>query len=155
MAYNPTNWVNGQIPITESNMNKIETELGKLDPATPYTEVSGTYTTAVWASGTNNCVWTAPRTGLYIIFSRFDLDDDSNAQIYKQLQLKGTATRINGDLLLYQTGPTTATSSHLGISIFTGATLVYAQQGQTIIPYIHTPKADIVWYVKLAGLFLK
>ena len=158
MAYNKTTWEDlpsTNTPLSAANLNKIENELEKLDPSTPYTQATGTYTTAEWSTGTNNCTWTAPRTGLYILFSRFDLNNDSNAQIYKQIQLKGTATKVTGDLLLYQPGPTTATSNQLGISIFTGATLVYAQQGQTIIPYIHTPQAGIVWNVRFAGLFLK
>ncbi len=158
MAYPKTVWEDLpsiNTPFDAVKMNKIEDELEKLDPATPYTQATGTYTTAEWAEGTNTCTWTAPKTGLYIIFSRFDLQNDSKVQIYKQLQLKGTATRITGDLLLYQPGPASATSSDLGIAIFTGATLVYAQQGQTIIPYIHTPQAGIVWNVRLTGLFLK
>lgn len=158
MAYSKTTWEDlpsTNTPLSAANLNKIENELEKLDPSTPYTQVTGTYTTASWSAGTNNCTWTAPKTGLYILFSRFDLNDDSNAQIYKQLQLKGTASRINGDLLLYQPGPTTATSSQLGIAIYTGATLIYAQQGQTIIPYIHTPQAGIVWDIRFTGLFLK
>lgn len=133
-------------------LDKLSNTLNQEDT---YTQATGTYTTAEWSAGTNTCVWTAPKTGLYILFSRFDLNNDSNAQIYKQLQLKGTATRINGDLLLYQPGSTSATSNHLGIAVFTGCTLVYAKQGQTIIPYIHTPQAGIVWNVRFAGLFLK
>lgn len=31
MAYNPTNWVNGQTPINENNLNKIENEHELLD----------------------------------------------------------------------------------------------------------------------------
>lgn len=155
MAYDKTIWQNWVTDLNENNMNKIENELEKLDPETPYTQVTGSYTTAEWSAGTNTCIWTAPKTGLYIIFSRFDLNDDTKAQIYKQLQLKGTANRITGDLLLYQPGSANVTSNSLGISIFTGATLVYAQQGQTIIPYIHTPQADIVWNVRFTGLFLK
>lgn len=137
------------------NLNKIEDELAKSDPTTPYTTATGTYITAEWSLGTNNCVWTAPKTGLYIIFSRFGLEDDSNAQIYKQLQLKGTATRISGNMLLYQWGPSTATSREQGIAMFSGATLVYANQGETITPYIHTPKAGIIWNIEFVGLFLK
>ena len=158
MAYNKTIWENlpsTNTPLNANNLNKIEDELAKLNPTTPYTTATGTYTTATWSPGTNNCVWTAPKTGLYIIFSRFELNDDSNAQIYKQLQLGGTATRINDDILLYQFGPSTATSRDLGIAMFSGATLVYANQGQTIIPYIHTPKAGIIWNIKFVGLFLK
>lgn len=148
---------NNLLPIVQNGETKkirIDTFFSQY-PQPPYTRVSGTYTTAVWSEGTNNCIWTAPKTGLYIIFGRFDLVDDSKAQIYKQLQLKGTANRINGDLLLYQPGPSTATSNYQGIAIFAGSMLVYAQQGQTIIPYIHTPQAGIEWNVTLTGLFLK
>lgn len=158
MSYTKTNWEalpNTNTPINPTNLNKIENELEKLDPATPYTQATGTYTTAAWATGTNNCTWTAPRTGLYIIWARFDLNDDEKAQIYKQLQLKGTATKIDGDLLLYQPGPTSATSNHYGIAIFESSKLIYAEQGQTIIPYVHCPEAGIVWNVRLTGLFIK
>lgn len=162
MAYNKTSWENlpsTNTPVNATNLNKIENELEKLDPATPYTQVTGTYTTAVWSAGTNTCTWTAPRTGLYILFARFDIDNDSNAKFYKQLQLKGTATRIDGDLLFYEPGGDASSAStennHKAVAIFTGSKLIYAEQGQTIIPYIHTPEAGIVWNVKFTGLFLK
>ena len=161
MAYTKTDWENlpsTNTPLNRSNLSKIENELEKLDPSTPYTQVTGTYITAVWAEGTNNCVWTAPRTGLYIIWARFDINGDAAAKVYKQLQLKGTATRIDGDLLFYQMGPTSSSSTDTNkqaIQIFTGSKLIYAQQGQTIIPYVHAPEAGIEWTVRLTGLFLK
>lgn len=161
MAYTPTDWENlpsTNTAINRNNLKKIENELEKLDPTTPYTQATGTYTTAEWAAGTNTCVWTAPRTGLYIIWARFDVNVDSAAKVYKQLQLKGTATRIDGDLLFYQFGATSSSSTDTNkqaIQIFTGSKLIYAQQGQTIIPYVHTPEAGIEWAVKLTGLFLK
>jgi len=89
MAYTPTDWENlpsTNTAINKNNLKKIENELKKLDPTTPYTQATGTYTTAEWAPGTNNCVWTAPRTGLYIIFATFNIQNDSlsNAKVYKQ-----------------------------------------------------------------------
>lgn len=163
MSYTPTNWENlpsTNTPLNRNTLIKIENELEKLDPATPYTQATGTYTTANWAPGTNNCVWTAPKTGLYIIFASFNIQNDSlsNAKVYKQFQLKGTATRLNGDVLLYQGGPTESSSTvdaHKAIATIQTSTLIYAQQGQTIIPYVHTPEAGIEWDVKLTGLFLK
>lgn len=161
MSYTKTNWENlpsTNTPLNATNLNKIENELEKLDPATPYTQATGTYTTAAWSAGTNTCTWTAPRTGLYIIWARFDTENTTKAKVYKQLQLKGTATRISGDLLLYQDGGVSSSSSestYQAIQIFESSKLVYAEQGQTIIPYIHTPEAGIVWDVRLTGLFIK
>lgn len=163
MAYTKTDWENlpsTNTPLTRGNLSKIENELEKLDPTTPYTQATGTYTTAEWAAGTNTCVWTAPRTGLYIIFATFNIQNDSlsNAKVYKQFQLKGTATRLNGDILFYQSGPTESSSaenSNKVIAAIQTSMLVYATQGQTIIPYIHTPEAGIEWTVRLTGLFLK
>ena len=160
MAYNKTSWGNlpsTNTPVNATNLNKIENELEKLDPATPYTQVTGTYTTAQWSAGTNNCTWTAPRTGLYILWARFDLQTDTNGKVYKQLQLRGTATRISGDLLLYQDGETDSStgSNKQSIAIYEGSKLIYAEQGQTIIPYIHTAQAGIVWNIRFTGLFLK
>ena len=97
---------------------------------------------------------------MYIIFAGFNIQNDSltNAKVYKQFQLKGTATRLNGDFLLYQGGPTESSSTadaYKVIASIQTSTLVYAQQGQTIIPYVHTPEEGIKWDVKLTGLFLK
>lgn len=161
MAYPKTNWENlpsTSSPLTKASFNKIENELEKLDPTTPYTQATGTYTTAEWAPGTNNCVWTAPRTGLYIIWATFDINSDSASKVYKQFQFKGTATRIDGDLLFYQFGTSSSSaeeSINKSILVFTTSKLIYAEEGQTIIPYIHTPEAGIEWTVKLTGLFLK
>ena len=158
MAYNKTIWEDlpsTNTPLSAANLNKIENELEKLDPATPYTQASGTHTTAAWGDGTSTVTWTAPRTGLYLFFSRFSIDDDSNAQIYKQFQLKGTSTRITGDVLFYQPGPLTATANALGIGIFSACSLIYAEQGQTVIPRVWTGAAGIVWNVNFTSLFLK
>ena len=161
MAYTKTNWQDfpsTNTPLNTSNLNKIENELEKLDPSTPYTQANGTYTTAAWAAGTNTCTWTAPRTGLYLIFARFTNESDSQAKVYKQFQLKGTATRITGDVFFYQNGTSSSSSSdsaNAAVKGFQGCVLVSATQGQTIIPYVHTPQAEIEWTVNLTGLFLK
>lgn len=151
MAYNKTTWEDlpsTNTPLSAANLNKIENELEKLDPATPYTQVSGTYTTAAWATGTNTCTWTAPRTGLYIVWMHYSLQDDTNASIYHQLHMRGTASKANGNMMLYETG----NSSN---AAFEGSKLISAEQGQTIIPYVHCPTAGIVWNVYITGLFLK
>ena len=153
MAYSKTTWENlpsTNTPLNESNLNKIENELDKLDPSTSYTTATGNYTTAEWSEGTNTCTWTAPKTGLYIIWAYFILENDTNANIYKQIQLRGTSTRITDNRLLYQTSITSG-----GVAGLQGSMLVYATQGQTVIPYIHTPTANVAWDVKLTGLFLK
>lgn len=68
----------------------------------------------------------------------------------------GTATRLVSDMLLYQAGPdSTSESSWDKIAGGTFSTLVYAQAGQTIIPYVHTPVAGLKWNVKIVGMFIK
>lgn len=165
MGYSKTNWQNlpnQSTPLSANNLNKIENELEKLDPETPYISVNGTYTTATWSEGTaTNCTWTAPRSGLYIIFAYFSLDSnfaDAYAKVYKQFQLRGTAIKLVGSTLIYQHGADSHTDTetiHKSIIGYQGSTLISATQGDTIIPYIHTPEAGTVWNVKLVGLFLK
>lgn len=157
MGYNKTNWQNlpnESTPVSANNLNKIENELEKLDPSTPYTTVEGTYTTAEWSEGTaTNCTWTAPRSGLYILWARFLLEDETKAWRYKKLQLRGTATKlINQELVWEAEGTSTASAAMVS---FQGSTLIQANQGQTIVPYIHTPEAGVVWDIKIVGLFLK
>ena len=121
-----------------------------------YTTAEGQYTTASWATGTNTCTWTAPKTGLYIVWAYYINADDNAYRIYKQFQVKGTATRLVSDMLLYQAGPdSTSESSWDKIAGGTFSTLVYAQAGQTIIPYVHTPVAGLKWNVKIVGMFIK
>lgn len=121
-----------------------------------YTTAEGQYTTASWSEGTNKCVWTAPKKGLYIVWVYYVNADDNAYRVYKQLQVKGTATRLVSDMLLYQAGSdSTSESSWNKIASGTFSTLVYAQAGQTIIPYIHTPVAGLKWNVKIVGMFIK
>ena len=161
MAYSKTTWENlpsTNTPLNATNLNKIETELDKLDPSTAYTQATGKYTTAEWTTGTNTCTWTAPRTGLYIVWMYYNLVDDSKAKVYHQLQMQGTASRANGSVMLYQVGVTSSSSTennYKGIASFEGSKLVSAQQGQTVIPYVHCPEAGIEWNVSITGLFLK
>lgn len=164
MAYNKTNWQNlpnESTPVSANNLNKIENELETLDNRSSallnlgaYTSVEGTYTTAAWSAGTaTNCTWTAPRSGLYILWARFLLEDETKAWRYKKLQLRGTATKlINQELVWEAEGTSTNLSA---IISFQGSTLISATQGQTIVPYIHTPEAGVVWDIKIVGLFLK
>ena len=163
MAYNKTNWQNlpnESTPLSANNLNKIENELETLDNRSSallnlgtYTWVEGTYTTAAWGEGTaTNCTWTAPRTGLYIIWARFLIDDDTKAYRYKKLQLRGTATKLISNELVWEAE---GTSNSSAIISYQGSTLIYATQGQTIVPYIHTPQAGIIWNIKIVGLFLK
>lgn len=157
MGYSKTNWQNlpnEGTPLSANNLNKIENELEKLDPSTPYTIVEGTYTTAAWGEGTaTNCTWTAPRSGLYIVWARFLIEDDTKAWRYKKLQLRGTATKLISQELVWETEGTSTGSP--AIVSFQGSTLISATQGQTIEPYIHTPVADVVWDIKIVSLFLK
>lgn len=164
MAYNKTNWQNlpdTSTPLSANNLNKIENELEKLDPSTPYTSVEGSYTTAEWAEGTaTDCTWTAPRNGLYLLFVYFKNHDDNRNQgkVYKQFQLTGTATRIVASPLLYQAGTGSIDSTDTSNAAIMGVqtcTLISATTGQTILPRIWTPEAGIVWDVKIVGLFLK
>jgi hypothetical protein len=115
-----------------------------------YTTATGTYTTASWSEGTNTCTWTAPKTGVYLIFARFQANDYSAAQPYKQFQLKGTATRIMGDLGFWQDVANNSFVEGVIVSM-----PVYATQGQTVIPYVHTDVADKVWNMTITGVFLK
>lgn len=137
----------------KKQLSEILNELGD------YTTAEGQYTTATWATGTNTCTWTAPKTGLYIVWAYFIASNDDAMKVYKQFQLKGTATRLLSDMLLYQAGagsPTTDTSgtwNKIGGGTF--STLVQAQAGQTIIPYIHTGADGLKWNVKIVGMFIK
>lgn len=178
MAYSKTTWEDlpsTNTPITASNLNKIENQVyaNTNDIATnttniatntsdidnlettisnlgTYTTATGTYTTATWSAGTNTCTWTAPKTGVYLIFARFQANDYSAAQPYKQLQLHGTATRIMGDLAFWQD---VANSSFVeGVIV---SMPVYATQGQTVIPYVHTDTANKVWNMTITGVLLK
>lgn len=161
MAYSKTTWENlpsTNTPLNATNLNKMENELDKLDPSTAYTQQTGTYTTAKWGEGTSTVTWTAPRTGLYIIWATFVLQNDAYAKVYKQLQLHGTATKISNQILFYEAGVDSTSSTeniYKAVVGYQGSALVYAQQGQTIIPYVHTPVAGVVWDVNLTGLFLK
>lgn len=178
MAYTKTTWQDlpsTSTPINATNLNKIENQLeaNTSDIATntsdistnagniatnttalsnlgTYTTATGTYTTASWSAGTNTCTWTAPKTGVYLIFARFQANDYSAAQPYKQLQIKGTATRIMGDMIFWQD---VANSSF--VEAFVGCLPVYATQGQTIIPYVHTDVAGKVWNMTITGVLLK
>ena len=134
---------------TNSQLKDLET----LKNLGTYTTASGTYTTAVWSAGTNTCVWTAPKTGLYIIWANFTTEDN-NSKTYKQLQLKGTATRLFADFLIYQASSQSA-SLNQSLKGVKASMPVYAEQGQTIIPYIHTDYAGVTWNVSLFGLFIK
>lgn len=114
------------------------------------TMATGTYTTASWATGTNTCTWTAPKTGYYLIFAKFQANDYSVAQPYKQLQIKGTATRIMGDMMFWQD-----VASNSFVEALVGCLPVYAVKGQTIIPYVHTDVAGKVWNMTITGLYLR
>lgn len=121
------------------------------------TSVSGTYTTGAWTAGTaSNCTWVAPRDGKYIIFVFFQANSDTTGQIYKQLQLHGTATRPLGNYILYQGGETSTSGSAFNKSIISisSAIPISATQGQTIYPYIHTPQANLVWNIKISGMYV-
>lgn len=121
-----------------------------------YTMAEGQYTTASWATGTNTCTWTAPKTGLYIVWVYYINADDNACRVYKQFHAKGTATRLVSDILLYQEGAdSTSESPWNKIAGGTFSTLVQAQAGQTIIPYVHTPVANLKWNVKIVGMFIK
>ena len=143
------------------NWNRLTTDLlNKLTYIGTSTAVSGTYTTAAWGEGTaTNCTWTAPRDGKYIVYAYFKNHDDNNNQgkVYKQFQLRGTATREVANPILYQvgTGSTSSTdTSNAAIMGIQGSTFVTATTGQTIEPYIHTPVANIVWDVKIVGVYI-
>lgn len=143
------------------NWNRLTTDLlNKLTYIGTSTAVSGTYTTAVWSAGTaTDCTWTAPRDGKYIVYAYFKNHDDNNNQgkVYKQFQLRGTATKEVANPILYQagTGSTSSTdSANATIMGVQGSTFVTATTGQTVVPYIHTPVANIVWEVKIVGVYI-
>ena len=122
----------------------------KLSKLGAYSTASGTYTTAAWATGTNTCTWTAPATGIYIVWVRYELQsaDTATRNQYKQLQMTGTATRLLDNVLYYDTTNGTDNS-------FVSRTIsqpVSATQGQTITPYIHTGTAGTVFNVKVTAL---
>lgn len=154
--------------VTDDNMNEIKTSVNDLydtvstnttdinnletiaNSLGSYTTATGTYTTASWSAGTNTCTWTAPKTGVYLMFAKFMANTYSDAQPYKQLQIQGTATRLAGDLFFFQEA---AQSSY--VEGLMGCLPVYATQGQTIIPYIHTDIAGKKWNITLTGVLLK
>ena len=74
----------------------------------------------------------------------------ADATPYKQFQLKGTATRIAGDLFFFQE------QGNIGyVEGLVGCLPVYATQGQTIIPYILTDVSGKLWNITLTGVLLK
>lgn len=118
-----------------------------------YTTASGKYTTATWAMGTNTCVWTAPADGTYIVWMFFGLDDASvaNRNAYRQLQMRGTATKPMGNFvgngLFYDTSASASPFVRRTIS-----QPVIAEAGQTIYPYVHTDVAGTVYSVFVVAL---
>ena len=114
-----------------------------------YSTATGTYTTAAWAEGTNTCTWTAPSDGTYIAWMTFELNDDTqaNRNMYKQLQMVGSATRLL-DAMLYYDGTGTA-----GQMIKrTISQPIKATAGQTVRPYVHTGVAGVVFNVKILAV---
>lgn len=125
----------------------VNSNLGVISPL-----VSGSYTTKKWAIGTRTATWTAPASGTYLIFMYISLSSDvlANRQAYKQLQFQGTAT-IPINALYYDFSVSNETS-------FIGRTIVspiIAEAGQTVYPYIHTDKADVVYNYTMFSLRLK
>ena len=116
--------------------------------ATP-PKATGTYTTAKWAAGTNTCTWTAVHNGFYIIWMYFELKDGdvSARNAYKQFQMLGTSTRLFKPALYYDTS-----SSNSGFMGRTICAPVFAHAGDTVIPYIHTDVADVVYNVEIYGM---
>ncbi len=122
-----------------------------------YTKASGKYTTAAWGTGSNSCIWTAPETGIYIIWASFSTTDDGS-KTYKQLHLRGTSTKLLSDnVLLYQQGESYTSSANLNKSIvmYKGCIPIYAEKGQTVTPYVHSPVAGNVWNVTILGMRIK
>lgn len=139
------NWGNWEELIRATEFNLLGT----------YTSVTGTYTTKAWSAGTvTNCTWTAPRTGKYMMWMYFQPQAESTAYIYKQLQASGTATRPMGNILLFQGGPTSGGSSTASIIAEVFSFPITATAGQTIYPYIHTPVANLVWNIKITGMYV-
>ena len=116
----------------------------------PYSTASGTYTTASWAAGTNTAVWTAPSDGLYIVWMTFELQDANaeNKNAYKQLQMIGSSERLVHNLLYYD-GDTSANGQAIKRTI---CQPVRATAGQTVIPYVHTPKVGMVFTIKIVAV---
>lgn len=123
-----------------------------IQPKATYTTVSGTVTTGAWAEGSRTVTWTAPTTGFYLIWMRYELNDSSaaNRNLYRQLQMRGTATKLVDSVLYYDA------SAASGMTYpFTTRTIsqpVYATAGQTIYPYIHTGTAGIVYNVIITAV---
>ena len=120
-----------------------------------YTKASGKYTTAAWGTGSNSCIWT--ETGIYIIWASFSTTDDGS-KTYKQLHLRGTSTKLLSDnVLLYQQGESYTSSANLNKSIvmYKGCIPIYAEKGQTVTPYVHSPVAGNVWNVTILGMRIK
>lgn len=113
-------------------------------------KATGKYTTAQWTTGTNTCVWTAPQSGMYIVWMSFTLNDVrvENRRTYKQLQMRGTAIGQVGSTLYYDTSsPDDVPFVQRIIS-----QPVLATEGQTVIPYVHTGTADIVYDITITAI---
>ena len=119
--------------------------------APTYSSASGTYKTAAWADGTNTCTWKAPAAGLYIVWMRFDLSDASaaNRGAYVQLQMRGTATRLFNNTLYYDAE---AASPRVVRTMCQPVSATAANQ--TIVPYIHTPTANVTYNVSVIAIRL-
>lgn len=119
--------------------------------APTYSSASGTYKTAAWGDGTNTCTWKAPAAGLYIVWMRFDLSDASaaNRGAYVQLQMRGTATRLFNNTLYYDAE---AASPRVVRTMCQPVSATAANQ--TIVPYIHTPTANVTYNVSVIAIRL-
>lgn len=145
-SFTPSSHTHDDRYYTETEINsKINDLNNKINLRGSYTTATGVYTSAEWAQGSNTCIWKAPANGVYIIFMNYELTSGEENE-YRQYQIQGTATILLGYVFAYQPN---GTSSLLSGSF---CTLVKANSGQTVIPYVHQPTTGQKYNVKIVGV---
>ena len=125
---------------------------GKIKQIGALTQATGTYTTAAWVYGTTTVTWVAPETGLYLIWMRYDMADTKleNRKMYKQLQMYGSALKLVASMLYYDAGANDDT----GFCARTISQPVFANKGDTVQPYVHTPTANVEFRIAITAIKL-
>lgn len=118
-----------------------------------YQVVTGQYTTATWARGTNTAIFTAPEDGLYIAWMRFELADQTleNKAMYKQLQFTTNGTALMS-LNQYYDNPLNSTWGEWVARTISMPLILKA--GNTITPYVHTGRAGVVFNIQICAVKL-
>lgn len=144
---------NTESGLTATNVQDAIDELNSKSISKAFQAVTGQYTTAVWARGTNTATWTASEDGLYIAWMRFELHDPTtkNKNIYKQLQFTTNGTALM-NVNQYYDSPSDTTFGNYVVRTICMPFILKA--GNTITPYVHTGKAGIVFDIQICAVKL-